>query len=417
MSISWPNYFASRASSITGSQIRQYFSLTERPEVISFAGGFPDSDIFPQEKITMTLSRMIEEEAGRAMQYGPTEGHLELRRHLAEKNSRSDKTCTVDNVIITDGSQQGLDLLCMILLDPGDPVLVEEPAYIGGMSAIKSYGGIPVGIAMDNEGPVPAAMENAILKLRKKGKSPKFFYTVPNFQNPTGLTTGLNRRREILAVASRYSMAVVEDDPYGELCYEGEVPSSYFDIDNHDRVIYLGSYSKVLIPGIRIGWMTGPEPLIEKITLAKQSSDLCSSSLGQQLAYRLSREGFIARHIEDLKYAYRKKRDAMVESMERCFPEDIVYNRPRGGFFVWVNFPGRYPASTGLLDMALRRNVAFVPGEGFSSCGTCTHSARFSFSQPGCKEIVAGVERLGRLFQEVGAEKVAGSALFNDAGI
>lgn len=401
MSIKWDNYFAERTRHITGSQIRQFFSLTERPEVISFAGGFPGNDFFPREHIARALAELAVDESGQALQYGPTEGSYDLRELIAEKMRHEGAACQADNLVITDGSQQGLDLLSRILVNPDQPVLVEEPAYIGGMSALKSYGGIPKGIEMDSDGPIPEKMEEIIFKLSKQGQSPQVFYTVPNFQNPTGLTTSLKRRYEILDIASRYNLVILEDNPYGPLCYEGEVPPSYFSLDREERVIYLGSYSKVLLPGIRIGWLAGPKPLIDKATLAKQTADLCSSSLGQQLVCFLSRNGYLDRHIVRLSELYREKRNAMVEAMKQYFPAGIKFNIPRGGFFIWVSFPEYYPPSREMLELSLKRNVAFVHGEGFSSSGGGRYSARFSFSQPDIEDISRGIKVLGELLHEI----------------
>jgi len=401
MDIKWQDFFARRAGRITGSQIRQFFSLTERPEMISFAGGFPDSNFFPRDEISRITSDLLKEEGRRTLQYTPTEGNVELRAYLAEKMRRDGSKCEVENVIVTNGSQQGLDLLCRILVNPADYVLVEEPAYIGGMGAIKSYGGIPVGIVMDKDGASPARMESVILKLIRQGRKPKLFYTVANFQNPTGYTTSLDRRRKILKLARRYDLIIIEDNPYGELCYEGTVPPSYVSLDRDGRVIYLGSYSKTFAPGIRIGWVAGAALLIEKICLAKQTSDLCSNSLGQRLAHHLSLEGYIDRHVQQLIGLYRQKRDVMFESMEQHFPPDIAFSRPKGGFFIWVKFPRYYPPSRELLNQALERKVAFVHGEGFSSRGTGTNCARFSYSQPTLEDICAGIQRLGILFGEI----------------
>jgi len=398
MSIEWQNIFADRTKYITGSQIRQFFALTERPEVISFAGGFPGNEFFPLEEIANSLSLLVKEDGKQALQYGPTEGNFELRTLLAKKMCRQGMSCTTDNLVITDGSQQGLDMISRILINAGDPILVEEPAYIGGMSAFKSYGGIPVGISMDNDGPIPSVMEKTIKKLACEGRMPKIYYTVPNFQNPTGITTSRQRRFEILDIAYRHNIIIVEDDPYGDLCYEGDVPGSYKSMDDQDQVIYLGSFSKVLIPGIRVGWLAGPEPLVEKVTLAKQTADLCSSSLGQQLVYRLFKDGFIDQHIQRLTELYRLKRDTMIESMHKYFPDDISFSKPKGGFFIWVVFPSYYPPSRKLLDLALTHNVAFVHGEGFSSNGGGSHGARFSFSQATPEQITAGIKTLGQLF-------------------
>lgn len=404
MTINWQEFFAGRAKRITGSQIRNFFLLTERPEVISFAGGFPGSDFFPREDIARTLAELVKEDGRYALQYAPTEGNYELRTYLAGKMRREGSPCEVENIVIIDGAQQGLDLLCRILVNPGDPVLVEEPAYIGGMGAIQSYGGAPAGITMDADGPIPEVMEKTVQKLAGQGISPKLFYTVSNFQNPTGYTTSLARRQAVLELASRYNLIILEDNPYGELNYEGDVPPSYKSLDREGRVIYLGSYSKTFIPGIRIGWMAGAVPLLNKVTLAKQTTDLCSSSLGQRLAYRLSQEGYVDRHVGRLVGLYRKKRDTMVAAMEQFFPPEIGFTRPKGGFFIWVSFPPDYPPASELLTIALERKVAFVHGEGFFSNGGGTHTARFSFSQPGLDDIHKGIGRLGDLFHQLRKE-------------
>lgn len=238
--------------------------------------------------------------------------------------------------------------------------------------------------------------------LTTANRKPKVFYTVPNFQNPTGITTSLQRRLEILDIASRYNLIIIEDDPYGELSYEGKAPAGYTTLDNEERVVYLGSYSKVLIPGIRIGWMAGPTPLIEKAGMAKQTADLCSSSLGQQLAFRLTREGYIDAHIRRLKIQYRKKRDAMIKAMDKFFPADVTFTRPGGGFFSWIDFPSYYPTASELLDICLEQGVAFVHGEGFFTGGGGNHSARFSFSQPALRDIIHGIEKVGTILREVG---------------
>ena len=404
MSIKWDKHFAERTKHLTGSQIRQFFALTEKPEVISFAGGFPGNEFFPREDIARALSKLAMEDNRQSLQYGPTEGSYDLREQIAERMTREGSPCGVDNLIITDGSQQGLDLLCRILINPDEPVLVEDPAYIGGMSAIKSYGGKPIGIKMDEDGPIPFEMERVINTLIREGRRPKLFYTVPNFQNPSGTTTGLERRNEILKIAYRYNLIILEDNPYGPICFEGEVPPPYISLDREERVLYLGSYSKVLIPGIRIGWLAGAKPLIEKISLAKQTADLCSSSLGQQLASFLSRDGYLDRHIMRLSELYREKRDAMHEAMGSYFPSGVKFNKPKGGFFIWVEFPDYYPTSREILDMALARDVAFVHGEGFSCNGGGKRCARFSFSQPELEDITRGIQILGDILHEIEAD-------------
>ncbi|HOB86625.1 MAG TPA: PLP-dependent aminotransferase family protein [Bacillota bacterium] len=410
MTINWREQFAQRVGRITGSQIRSFFQLTERPEVISFAGGFPGSSFFPSQDLSRVLAEMMEEEGRAALQYGPTEGNYELRAYLAYKMRREGARCEAEDVIITNGSQQGLDLLSRILVNPGEPVLVEEPAYIGGMGALRSCGGVPVGVPMDAEGVDPQRMKNKLIALEREGKKPKLFYTVPNFQNPTGYTTSLERRRAILELASHYNFLIIEDNPYGALSYEGPVPPSYKSLDREGRVIYLGSFSKIFVPGIRIGWMAAPAPLLEKVVLLKQTADLCSNSLGQRLAYRLSQEGYLDEHVRRLVSLYREKRDLMLYCMERFFPEEIGFTRPKGGFFIWVTFPGCYPEAKELLNKALEQRVAFVHGEGFFYNGGGSHCARFSFSQAGKEDIYRGIQRLGDLFARLTGERVPAKA-------
>ncbi|HHX88097.1 MAG TPA: PLP-dependent aminotransferase family protein [Firmicutes bacterium] len=401
MELTWTNFFARRVQRITGSQLRSFFSLTERPDIISFAGGFPGSDYFPKPEIIRALTEILAEEGHLALQYTPTEGIYHLRCYLAHKMVREGIACQAKDVIITGGGQQGLDLLGRILINPGDPVLVEEPSYIGCMGTIRSYGGIPTGVKLDSCGVQPVSLERAIYKLRKQGQAPKFFYTVPNFQNPTGYTATLQRRREILSLASRYNFLIVEDNPYGEISFQGAVPPSYKSLDTGERVIYLGSFSKTLAPGIRIGWMVAGSGLREKVLLAKQTADLCSNSLGQYLACRLSKEGLVDRHVRRLINTYRRKRDAMISSMEQCFPPGITFSRPGGGFFIWVSFPTSYPPARELLFKALKKKVAFVHGEGFFCGEGGAHTARFSFSQPPVEDISEGIYRLGKLFTEL----------------
>ena len=403
MEMPWSQFYARRAQRITGSQIRNFFSLAERPEVISFAGGFPGSDYLPKKEVAQALAEIFAEEGQQALQYTPTEGIYRLRAYLASKMTREGVNCSAEDIIITDGGQQALDLLSRILINPGETVLVEEPAYIGSIGAIRSYGGIPTGVGLDDGGAQPESIEQVIHRLQSKGKTPKFFYTVPNFHNPTGYTTTLERRREILALASRYNFLIVEDNPYGEICYEGTVPESYKSLDQEGRVIYLGSFSKTLAPGIRIGWMAAGQGLIEKIVLAKQTADLCSSSLGQHLALRLSEDGFVDRHVQEVIGSYRRKRDAMLSSMEQHFPSRLTFSHPHGGFYIWVNFPPEYPTACELLYSSLKQNVAFVHGEGFycREGVTVEHTARFSFSQPSEEKISEGIYRLGLLFNSL----------------
>ncbi len=401
MELVWSDAFAKRTERVQGSQIRNFFRLTERPEVISFAGGFPDSDYFPRQDISRTIAELIEEEGRHALQYTPTEGSYELRIFMARKMRKEGVMCEGEDVVVTSGTQQALDLISRTLINPGEAVLVEEPAYIGGMGAIKSSGGLPVGVPLDENGVCPKKMEKVLLKLASEGKSPKIFYTVPNFNNPTGYTTSETRRRKVLELASRFNFIIIEDNPYGELCYDDCIPPSYKSMDIESRVVYVGSYSKIFIPGIRVGWIVAAPEMVEKLVLLKQAADLCSGSLGQRLVYRMALDGYVDENLSRMLGLYRKKRDTMLYAMKQFFPPEIKYTRPGGGFFIWVTFPDHFPAADQILVKAVERKVAFVHGQGFYSNGGGSHTARFSFSQPSVEDIHTGISRLGELFDEL----------------
>ncbi len=414
MKLNWNCLFADRVERIQGSQIRNFFSLTESPEVISFAGGFPDSDLFPTDIISHALEEIVRGENSSALQYAPTEGVSELRSYLKEKMETEGINCSMEEVVITNGTQQGLDLLFKLLINPGDPVLVEEPTYIGGVSSISSYGGEITGISMDAQGLDPVELEEKVRHFWAQGRRPGLLYTIPNFQNPTGYTTNGERRKLIYEIASRYNFIIVEDNAYGELSYDQEVPPSYKSIDREGRVVYLGSYSKTFLPGIKVGWVVAPPQLQEKIVLSKQTADLCSASLGQHLASYLSANGFIDQHVKWMIEHYRSKRDTMIECMQEHFPKGISFTPPGGGFFLWVQFPESYPSSEELLKMALERKVAFVHGKGFfRDPQRGNHRARFSFSQNSIEEIEAGIRKLGQLFRDVETNRVDASSINN----
>ncbi|NLC12204.1 MAG: PLP-dependent aminotransferase family protein [Firmicutes bacterium] len=404
MQVDWEKILAARAKTIVGFQIRSFFHLTEKPEVISFAGGFPADSGFPTAEIKEALACLLETEGKEALQYGPTEGIFELRQFIARKMAGEGISAPVESIMITNGSQQGLDLVFRLLLDPHDYILVEEPGYIGGLGAIQNYQGTRVGIPLGKEGLDLDYLEKKLKLMKMKGRKPKCIYTIPNFQNPTGAVLPLEGRRRLLELASEYDFLIVEDNPYGEICFEGEKLPSIKSLDKEGRVIYLGSFSKIFVPGIRVGWVLAPAPFMNKLILAKQATDLCSNSLGQRLLCQVLRSGFLAGHVEKLVKHYRLKRDIILESMERYFPPQVQFTRPRGGFFTWVSFPSSlYPPAGEILLKALERKVAFVHGDGFySTAGKIpSYEARFSFSQPAPEQLEEGIKRLGQLLYEM----------------
>jgi 2-aminoadipate transaminase len=400
MVIQWDQFFSERAQKMKTSEIREFFKLTERPDIISFAGGFPSGAYFPSSHILAHLESLMGEDATPSLQYGPTEGIGPLRQYLAAKMAREGIAGTTeDHILITNGSQQGLDLISKILLDPGDVVIVEEPGYVGGLGAIHNYQGAFLPIPLDDEGLRPDLLEIQLQKLAKQGKKAKFIYLVPNFQNPTGVTMSIARREKILELAGRHDFIILEDNPYGELRYAGNPLPSIKSLDRDGRVVYLGSFSKTFVPGIRLGWMVAEKVLIEKMITAKQGTDLCSNTLSQRLVYSCCSTGFLDHHVQSLVEKYREKRDLMLSCMEKYFPRECTWTTPKGGFFIWLTLPEGLNAREVLMK-AVDRKVAFVDGAGFYVNGQGQNTARFAFSEASHAEIRTGIERLGRLLAE-----------------
>lgn len=395
----WDQLFAERAKEMKTSEIREFFRLTERPDIMSFAGGFPSTDYFPMEKVAEVMRELIEEEGRSALQYGPTEGNMELRMYLAEKMAREGIAASFENILITNGSQQGMDLLAKVFVNPGDVVIVEEPGYVGGLGAVHNYQADRLPVPLDRDGLRTDLLAQKLRRLKLEGRSPKFAYVVPNFQNPTGVCMSLERRRELLNLAREYNFLIVEDNPYGEIRFEGEPIASIKSMDTEGRVVYLGSFSKTFIPGIRIGWLVAETVLIQKLACAKQATDLCSNSLGQRIACRFAASGCIDSHVSTLSDRYKYKRDLMLEGMARHFPKGVTWTVPKGGFFIWVTMPEGMNARDVLLK-AIERKVAFVDGAGFFVNGKGKNTARFSFSEASPEKIVDGMAILGRLLHE-----------------
>ncbi|MBS3886895.1 MAG: PLP-dependent aminotransferase family protein [Dethiobacter sp.] len=391
--------YADRAKLMKTSEIREFFKLTEQPDVMSFAGGFPSAEFFPMGKIAEVMRELIDEEGKSALQYGPTEGNLELRKYLAEKMTGEGMPSGVDNLLITNGSQQGMDLLAKVFVNPGDLVIVEEPGYVGGLGAIHNYQGDRLAIPLDAEGIRTDLLAVRLRKLQMEGRTPKFAYLVPNFQNPTGISMSLERRIKMLELAREYNFIIIEDNPYGEIRFEGEPVRSIKSMDTEGRVIYLGSFSKTFIPGIRVGWIVAEETLIQKIACAKQATDLCSNSLGQRMACRFAASGYIEQHVSSLISLYKAKRDLMLSCFEQYFPQGVTWTRPEGGFFVWVTLPEGMSAREVLLK-AVERKVAYVDGAGFFVNSNGKNTARFAFSEASEEKIARGMKILGELMHQ-----------------
>lgn len=385
---------ARRTRSMRGSDIRDTFRLTERTEVISLAGGFPDEAAFPVGEVAGLIEGLLAREGGRVFQYGPTEGIGELRARVAEAMGQLGVATGPEGILLTSGSQQALDLIGRVFLDPGDVVLVESPGYVGGLSAFAAYEARLAPVGLDREGLVPEDLERTAERLAWEGARLKLLYTVPNFQNPTGTCLSAGRRKAVLEIAERYGFLVVEDDPYREIHFGPAPPAPLAALGGEGRVLYLGSFSKVFLPGLRVGWVAGLSSLIAHLALAKQPADLCSNIFGQHLVEAYLAEGRLGPRSETLRGEYRRRRDTLHQALlsERL---PVAWEQPEGGFFLWVTLPEGGDARR-LLVEAGREGVAYVPGDAFHVDGGGQRSLRLAYSQAAPERLAEAAGRLGR---------------------
>jgi 2-aminoadipate transaminase len=391
--------FASRTKVMKSSAMRDLMAVTARPEVISLAGGLPDTGSFPPDTFAAVAQRIAAESCAKALQYGPTEGLEETKRCIAEVMGAEDMHADPEDVVVTTGGQQVIDLVTKTLIDPGDVVIAEGPTYPGAVPVFSSYQADVVQIDMDSDGMRVDLLEEALERLDREGRTPKFIYTVPSFQNPAGVTMSLPRRRRLVEVAHERELLVLEDNPYGLLRYEGAPNAPLFGLDGGVYVMYLGTFSKILSPGIRLGWVVAPPPVLEKINLGKQSADLCTSTLSQLMVQAYFERGRWRDYVDSLTTVYRARRDTMLDALADHFPRQAEWTRPAGGLFIWATLPD-FIDTTDLLARALRDNVAFVPGEAAFLDGRGRSSMRLNFS--GCDEesIREGVRRIGEVVTE-----------------
>ncbi len=401
MSTAWTSRYAQRAKNVKSSAIRELLKITQNPEIISFAGGLPAPDVFPVERFREACIKVLESRASQALQYGATEGYEPLREMIARHTARYGVKAKPENVLITSGSQQALDLIGKLLINSGDRVLVEAPTYLGALQAFNIYGAEYVSVPSDNDGLRTDQLEAPLRS------GPKFMYVLPNFQNPGGTTLAEGRRHELVMLAERYGIPIIEDDPYGQLRYEGAhlTPLIVLDRENLRRdngysrgnVIYLSTFSKTLAPGLRLGWIVAPPEVITKLVQLKQGADLHTSTFTQVVAYEVARDNFLDEHIKLIRRVYGERRDVMLRALEENFPPEVTWTRPQGGLFLWVSLPAGMDCHQ-LFEAALKENVAFVPGDSFyASNGYADEGRRhfrlnFSNAQP--EQIREGIRRL-----------------------
>jgi 2-aminoadipate transaminase len=399
MSTVWISRYASRTNGVKSSAIRELLKVSELPDIISFAGGLPSPDVFPVERFQEACHKVLQQHGPSALQYGRTEGFEPLREMLAQNMARYGIRSNMENVLITSGSQQALDLIGKLLINRGDRVLVEAPTYLGALQAFAVYGAQYAPVPIDQDGLRTELLESALRA------GPKFMYVLPNFQNPAGVTLSEGRRHELILLADKFGVPIIEDDPYGQLRFEGEhlPPLVVVDRENLRRdngysignVIYLSTFSKTLAPGIRLAWIVAPPDVIRKLVLLKQGADLHTSSFIQYVAYEIARDGFLDAHVKHIRKIYRERRDAMLDAMQQYFPPEVAWTRPEGGLFLWVTLPDGVVAQE-LFKAAIEQKVAFVPGDVFYSNGDPQGSRhmRLNFSKPTVDQIQEGIRRL-----------------------
>jgi 2-aminoadipate transaminase len=384
---------------MTSSAMRDLMAITERPEVISLAGGLPDTSTFPTDRLVSILTKVATADGARALQYGPTEGLRACREAIAEVMAAEGTACDPDDVLVTTGGQQVIELVCKTLLDPGDVVVAEGPTYPGAVPSFNAYQADVVHVPMDDDGMRIDDLEACLAQLDREGRVPKFIYTIPNFQNPGGVTMSLERRRRLVQLARERELLVLEDNPYGLLRYEGEPLPTLRSLDGGEFVIYLGTFSKILSPGIRIGWALAPAPVRDKMNVGKQGGDLCSSSLSQLFIGQVFADGGWREYVASLVELYRGRRDVMLAALEEHFPREATWTRPQGGLFLWATLPD-YVDTTDLLARALGRDVAFVPGRAAYLDGRGGSSMRLNFSAVQDDDIREGVRRIGAVIRD-----------------
>jgi len=393
----WVDSYASRALAMRASEIRALFSVASRPEVVSLAGGMPFVQALPVEMLASTAQALLYERGAQALQYGSGQGDVTLREQILEVIAEVGVVAHPDDIVVTTGSQMALDLVTRVFCDPGDVVLVEAPSYVGALGVFRAYECDVIHVTMDDEGLVPSALAEAVVSARAAGKRVKLIYTIPSFHNPAGVSQGPARRAEILAIAQREGIALLEDDPYGLLGFEGEPPRA-IRADDADGVIYLGSFSKTIASGLRVGWAVAPHGVREKLVLASEAAVLCPSNytqltVSQYLATQPWRE-----QIKTFQEVYRERRDALLESMQAMMPEGTRWTIPAGGFYSWVTLPHGLDA-TAMLPRAVANLVAYVPGTGFYVDGQGRQNMRLSYCYPEPDRIREGVRRLAAVIE------------------
>ena len=394
--------YANRVKGMKSSATRDLMATLSRPGIISLAGGFPDTRVFGAEAFR-EISANVSTDSAQALQYGPTSGLEGIKDVIVDVMEAEGTRAYAEDIFLTTGAQQGLDLVGKVFLDEGDAVLCEGPSYVGALNAFAAYRPRILHVPMDRAGMIPSAAREALKKARKQGIHVKFIYTVPNFQNPAGVTLAAERRLELLEIAREYDLVILEDNPYGMLRFEGEPAPTIASLEQQsgetDRVIYLGTFSKIFAPGVRLGWVHAQPGILHKINIGKQGADLCSSNLSQMLIQSYFKNADWRAYVKRLTMLYKERRDAMLDALAEFMPNEVHWTHPEGGLFVWATLPS-YIDATAMLPRAVAKNVAYVPGEGFYANGTGKNCMRLNFSFVEPEKIRRGIEILAEVVRE-----------------
>ena len=388
--------YAKRMDLFKKSELGEILKLIEEPDIISFAGGLPASELFPVEEMKKVSVKVLDENGEEALQYSGSQGYLPLRNHIAKRMNEKGKTnVKAEDILVTSGSQQALDFAGNVFLDEGDIVLCESPSYLGALNAFKGYKPRIMEVPTDKEGMITEGLE----KILKENDRVKFIYVIPDFQNPTGVTWSLDRRKKFMEVVNKYEIPVIEDNPYGELRFDGEFLPSLKSLDTKGLVIFLGTFSKIFCPGYRLGWTCAAPEILNKFNICKQGADLQASTISQMEVNKFMDMFDLDAHVEKIKACYAKRRDVMMKAMEEEFPDSVEFTHPQGGLFTWVILPEGINAGE-MAKKCLEKNVAYVPGASFYPNGGVFNTCRLNYSNMPEDKIVEGIKRMGEVLRE-----------------
>lgn len=382
------------AKNMRRSAIRDLLKMATRPEIISFGGGFPDITAFPVDELKEVVREVLDENAIQALQYGETLGLKQLREILAERYREQGMDVTYENFIITTSSQQAIDMITALFINPGDTIVCGLPSYLGALQAFYAHQANPVGVPRDEE------LRSVVGALAAAGKKPKFIYAIPDFQNPSGVTMDIAQRMNVIEVAKKFNLLIVEDSPYREIRFDGEPMPMIYSLDKEGRTMLLGTFSKTFVPGFRLGWIMAPKPIIDRLEIVKQSVDLCAPVFNQFIAAKFIKKGYFDKNIERIKINYCAKRNSMIAAFEKYMPEGVTWTNPDGGLFLFVTLPQGYDA-TDLFKLAVKEDVAFVIGEAFHCDGSGKNTLRINFSYMNEERAEEGVRRLANAIRKL----------------